>query len=103
MAWADGSAIYYISLSNLWFRFPQVEFLHNEILSIYTTYIAIVIQLLFPFLIWFDRTRLFVLIPAFILHASIAIFLSNAVLHFGLVVLIALMVFIQPMTYHKLF
>ena len=101
VAWMDGSAIYYLSVDKTWFRFPEVDFLHNQVLSIYATYSSLVIQALFPFLIWFKSTRSYILALTIMFHASIGILMNNYVLPFSITMLIALLLFIQPATFQR--
>ena len=100
--WRDGTAIYYVSLSDRWFRFNQVDFLHNEILSVYFTYGALLIECLFPLLIWFRKTRLLMLSLIALLHASIVVLMSEYVLHFNIVMLISFILFLPTRTTQKL-
>ena len=94
VAWRDGTAIYYISLSERYFRFTQVDFLHNILLSIYTTYATLIIEVLFPFLIWFRQTRGIILILIALLHIFIAVLMGEYIFHFNIVTLISLILFV---------
>ena len=98
ITWRDGSAMYYISLSDRWFRFPNVDLFHNAALSIPLTFSALALEISFPFLIWFSRTRPFMLVGAFLMHSFIMIFFSPNVFLFNLIMLPPLILFIKPET-----
>ena len=96
ISWQDGTALYYISLSERWFRFPSIDFLHNQILSIFLTYGGLLIEILFPFLIWFNKTRKIILTGATALHTSIIFLMSRDLVPFNILMLISLILFIKP-------
>ncbi|ACB49748.1 hypothetical protein cce_0397 [Crocosphaera subtropica ATCC 51142] len=103
IAWREGSIMYYISLYDAWFRFTDVELFHNYFLSIMTTYSALILEFLFPILVWFKRTKYWILSIMALFHISIAIVMNEFVLQFSLVMLISYTLFIEPKTIKKLF
>lgn len=103
VAWREGSIMYYISLYEAWFRFTGVELFHNYFLSIITTYSALMLEFLFPILVWFKRTKYWILGIMVLFHISIAIVMNEFVLQFSLVMLISYTLFIEPETIKKLF
>lgn len=96
VTWRDGSAIYYVTLSDRWFRFPGVDFFHNEILSMALTFGTLFIEIAFPLLVWFSRTRPFVLAGMAFFHLSLMVFMAPSVFYFNLMMLISLILFVRP-------
>ncbi|MDJ0659519.1 MAG: HTTM domain-containing protein [Crocosphaera sp.] len=95
IAWRDGSIMYYISLYDAWFRFTDVDLLHNYFLSIITTYSSLMLEFLFPILVWFKRTKYWILSMMALFHISIAIVMNEFVLQFSLVMLISYALFLD--------
>ncbi len=102
-AWVDGSVIYYVTLYDGWFRFTDINFLHNHLLSIVATYGTLLTEFLFPILVWFKQTRAIALVAVTLLHLSIAILMNQYILQFSLVMLISFILFIEPATFRKFF
>jgi hypothetical protein len=95
--WQSGMALYYILQSDS-FSLPV---LHDVVvavpaLAMCATYVTLGFQLCFPTLIWFDRTRPFVIAVGIALHAGIA--LGMGLLFFGLIMLISYLLFIREET-----
>jgi hypothetical protein len=94
IAWRDGSAIYYVSLSTRWFRFPEINIFHSLYLSVIATYATLAVELTFPLLVWFKRTRTFALISITVLHLGVAALLSSTVTFFNLAMLVSFITFV---------
>ncbi|EAZ90209.1 HTTM domain-containing protein [Crocosphaera chwakensis] len=103
IAWREGSIMYYISLYDAWFRFTDVELFHNYFLSLITTYSSLMLEFLFPILVWFKQTKYWILSIMLLFHVSIAIVMNEFVLQFSMVMLISYILFIDPETMKKLF
>ena len=74
--WTNGSAMYYV--------FNTKEFIatnYNQILAqqnwfvYFTTYFTLVVELCFPFLIWFNKTRKPIMVAGLLLHLGIYFFM----------------------------
>lgn len=102
VAWRDGSAIYYVTNSPRWFRFPNLAFFHNQYLSILLTYGTLLAEIGFPIFIWFKKTRYIALASIALLHASIMVFMASSVFYFNLAMIVAFMLFISNETISKL-
>ncbi|MDJ0601537.1 MAG: HTTM domain-containing protein [Crocosphaera sp.] len=102
IAWREGSIMYYISLYDAWFRFTDVELFHNYFLSIITTYSALTLEFLFPILVWFKRTKYWILTMMAFFHISIAIVMNEFVLQFSLVMLVSYSLFLDSGTIKKI-
>jgi len=102
IAWRDGSALYYVSLSDRWFRFPDIYFLHNTSLSMVLTFSTLIIQLAFALFVWFSKTRPFVLIGIIFLHFSLLIFMAPSIFFFNAVLLVSFILFVPPETIEHL-
>jgi hypothetical protein len=80
VAWRDGTAIYWTMLSGNWSRWPWPGVfagVTGDILSALATYGTVLVEGAFPLLVWFPRTRPYVLAAATALHLGIAVFLRN--------------------------
>ncbi|MDJ0728656.1 MAG: Vitamin K-dependent gamma-carboxylase [Crocosphaera sp.] len=102
LAWREGSIMYYISLYDAWFRFTDVDLLHNYFLSIMTTYSALILEFMFPILVWFKRTKYWILSMMALFHISIAIVMNEFVLQFSLVMLISYILFLDSEAIKKI-
>ncbi|MCH8003359.1 MAG: HTTM domain-containing protein [Nanoarchaeota archaeon] len=97
--WRDGTAVYYF-LANPQFARFNLEFLGNYIfLVMLMTYATLLIELLFPILVWFKTTRKYMLIAGILLHSSI-LFASN-ITFFSLIMIVAHLAFIEPETINR--
>ncbi len=101
-SWSDGDAIYYVSLSEAWFRWPHVEWFHNIWFSKLATYGTVIVETAFPLLIWIKSIRSYLLVSMFLLHFGIMIFLSSAVFYFNLVMVTGLCIFIENQIIRKI-
>ncbi len=102
IAWREGSIMYYVSLYDAWFRFTDVDLFHNYFLSILTTYSALILEFLFPILVWFKQTKYWILGMMALFHISIAIVMNEFVLQFSLVMLISYTLFLEPEAIKKI-
>ena len=92
-AWVNGNAIYLAMVSNMWSRFPWPELFYDGLLSKFFTYSTIVIEGLFPILVWFRKPRLYITAALASLHLGIAIMLQN-VTFFSIAMICSFCVFI---------
>ena len=77
-AWLwEGSAIYLAMTSNMWSRWPWPEMFYGGFLSKLFTYGTVVVEGLFPILVWFKRPKLFAVAAIASLHLGIAVMLQN--------------------------
>lgn len=97
VAWYEGDALYLAITSNQWSRFPWPELFYqwDGLLSKIFTYTTILVEGTFPFLVWFEKTRLWVLLPLIGMHLGIALALQN-ITFFTLSSAAALWVFAPP-------
>ena len=102
ITWRDGSAIYYVSLSDRWFRFPDITLFHSEPISMVLTFGTLLVEIAFPLFVWFSRTRSFVLIGITLFHYGMMIFMSSAVFFFNLMMLISFILFIPSAAMERL-
>lgn len=77
IAWRNGNAIYLSMVSNMWSRFPWPELFYDGTLSKFFTYSTVLVEGLFPILVWFRKTRLYITAALASLHIGIAIMLQN--------------------------
>ena len=93
VAWLNGQAIYFSVVSNMWSRVPWPQLFYGP-LSTFMTYFTIVAEGSVPVLVWFARTRPFVVAAIASLHLGIAIMLKN-VTFFSLTMVCAFFVFVS--------
>jgi hypothetical protein len=93
VAWLNGQAIYFSVVSNMWSRVPWPRPFYG-VLGNVMTYFTIVAEGSVPLLIWFRRTRPFVVAAIASLHLGIAIMLKN-VTFFSLTMVCAFCVFLS--------
>ena len=81
-AWMNGQAIYYTMASNMWSREwdPWLVYRWGGLFSKLATWGTLLIEGAFPLLVWFPRTRSFVLVPIALLHLGIAVVIPNVTL-----------------------
>lgn len=101
--WRDGSALYFLSLDDEWFRFPDTDFLHNETLGYLQTYGALAIECAFPILVWIPRLKLAALCAYWFLHLGIMLLLGQAIAIFNFFLIGTLTLFLPPQTTRKAF
>jgi len=94
-SWSDGNAIYYISLSHAWFRFPGEAVFRSHELSQTLSYATVCLETLFPFLVWIRTLRPWLLAAMALMHLTIMVLLSAAVFYFNLVMLVGLLLFVD--------
>ena len=78
--WLDGTAMYWILVNDTISRWPWPEAFHGlkgEILSAVLTFGTILVQMAFPLLVWFRRTRAPVLLAAALMHLGIGVAIKN--------------------------
>lgn len=94
VAWLDGSAVYYVMASANWGRFPALAPLfYGGFLSALATYATLLVEAAFPLLVWFKRTRPYVLVALALLQLGLTLLVDD-VMNFNLVVLSGLILFV---------
>ncbi|MEW7277773.1 HTTM domain-containing protein [Aquimarina sp. 2201CG1-2-11] len=74
--WFNGIATYYILAGERFNGTPwNIALVKNGLFVTLSTYGTIIIELLFPFLVWFNQTKKLFIIAAILLHTGIAIFM----------------------------
>ncbi len=74
--WLNGEAVYYALQIERFMGTPYNKWIaQHRLLVVFASYLVLLIELLFPFLIWIKKLRLTFLIAGFLLHASLYIFL----------------------------
>jgi hypothetical protein len=76
-AWYTGDFMYYVLVNPTWSRITLPGIATYPGLSMTLTYVALLMEALVPFLIWFERTRLLALWIIVFFHSMIAITLNN--------------------------
>ena len=75
--WQDGSAVYYaIQVGNVFKGQSETWILHRHALLAALTYFTLLMELSFPFLVFYSRTRWLALFSGFMLHSGIDMFMS---------------------------
>ena len=95
-SWCDGSALYYVALSERWFRFPEVALFLSPAFYVPATFIGLAAELFFPYLVWWRRIRILVVLAMIVFHLLIIVFLSPAVAFFNLLMMVGLLLFFGP-------
>jgi hypothetical protein len=78
--WQDGTAIYWSLVNPTWSRWPwpgAFTGFPGEMLSAALTYGTLAVEAAFPVLVWFPRTRVYVLVAGAAMHLFIAAFIRN--------------------------
>ena len=97
--WKSGNAIYYFLANSHFARF-NFDFLGSFMwLTIIATYATLLVELLFPMLVWFKATRKYMVIAGISLNSGI-LALSN-ITFFSLIMIAAHLAFIEPETVNK--
>ncbi|HEY0248626.1 MAG TPA: HTTM domain-containing protein [Gryllotalpicola sp.] len=99
VAWQNGTAVYYPLNVARFEPWPAINHLlgANALLVMIATYVAVFVQLFFPFLMLAKWTRRLALLGIFALHAGIALFMGLPL--FSLSMLAADTIFISTPTY----
>src|SRR5690606_3670923 len=75
-AWFNGIAIYYtLSIERFKGTGINEQLAKNGVFVTITTFLTLLIEIAYPFLIWFKQTRYFVMIPTILMHLGIYIFM----------------------------
>ncbi|MEI6834666.1 MAG: HTTM domain-containing protein [bacterium] len=69
--WRDGTAVGMVLQLGEFERFPIPDFVMTSAGSAFATYFTVGFELLFPFLIWFDPLRRFLMILGLLLHGGL--------------------------------
>jgi hypothetical protein len=92
--WRDGDAVWLVFITNEYYNTLILDlFARQYWLSNIATYATIFIEVAYPFLIWQERTRPYMLAAAVALHIQFAIFLS--LIHFSFVMIMGHMSFLS--------
>jgi predicted DCC family thiol-disulfide oxidoreductase YuxK len=99
--WWNGDAIWMVFTTNEFYNRIVLDVLasHYWLVNV-ATYSTVLIELAYPFLIWQQRTRPYLLAAAIFLHLQFAIFL--ALIHFSFVMIMGHMSFVRPEWLHRL-
>ena len=92
--WRDGSALHYILNSNVFHRFPQGLPVALEGFAFVATYMTLLWEIAFPFLVLFRRTRVGALLLGVVIHLGIEATLEIGL--FSYVMVTGYMAFIDP-------
>ena len=99
ITWKSGTAIYYFLANSHFARF-SFDFLGSFLwLTIIATYATLLIELLFPIIVWFKTTRKYMVIAGISLNLGI-LTLSN-ITFFSLIMIVAHLAFIEPEIVNK--
>ncbi len=93
--WQNGDALYYTSFSYQWFRFPTVDLFHAPAFSIVGSYATILIESAFPVLVWLPPLRTPMVCLMALFHVLVMILLSPAVFYFNLIMVIAMLLYLD--------
>lgn len=99
--WRNGQALYWVSQSDRWFRFPDAELFNSLPLSWFLTYTTLFVFILFPYLVWFSKTRWLFLGGIALIHFNMLILMAPSVFWFNLSMLVSFILFIPPLTMRK--
>jgi hypothetical protein len=91
--WMNGTAVNYILRNNLFNRFSMEWIVAIPIFISLVTWFSLAFELTFPFLIWFDKMRKYLLIVGILLHTGIFIFIDIG--WFSLIILACYIVFLK--------
>ncbi len=96
-AWLNGEAIYWSMANSFWGgRLNPLWFAaYDSLLSKFASYGTLIIEGLFPYLVWFKRTKMFCVVSLALLHLGIAFMIPN-VTFFTLSMVCAFWVFVPP-------
>jgi len=98
--WRNGTAVYYFLANSAFARF-NFEFLGNYMgLVGFMTSATLLIELLFPILIWFKSTRNYMLFAGILLQSSILI--TSNITFFSLIMIVVHLAFVEPETVNKI-
>ncbi|MGE4132575.1 MAG: HTTM domain-containing protein [Bdellovibrionales bacterium] len=93
-AWLDGSIMYYVFANTTWSRVDLPALTTFQPIYSILTYFTIVIEGVFPLLVWWERFRLPLTLFMLSLHFGIAFLLAN-VTFFSLAMVAGLMLFLK--------
>lgn len=99
--WRDGTAFYYVSQFDHWFAATNIELFHNLLLSKVFTYGTLFLEIGFPILIIFRRTRFYLLAGGLMMHLFMIFFFVKAIGLFALVMLVSYILLIPSLSWHK--
>jgi len=79
VSWRDGTVVYYAMMAMTYARWPGAELFSfgNAIFSRLATYYTLLVESLFPLLVWWRPLRVWLVLAAIFLHVNLAIFLEG--------------------------
>jgi len=94
-SWLDGTAVYYTLNTLIWPRWPGSGFLAwgNAIFSKIVTYYTLMVETLFPILVWFKKSRLICVFLSLILHIGLMVNLQGLMM-FSAAFIVGLVLFL---------
>ena len=97
IAWTNGMAIYWTMASDMWSRelIPWVSYKYGFLFTRLGTYGSLLIEGLFPILVWVPRTRAYVILALVSLHVGIMCLVPN-VAFFTMGMAASLTIFVPP-------
>lgn len=100
--WLTGDAIYLVVANRNWSAFPYPELFYkwDGILSKLLTYATLILEIAFPFLVWFRQTNLLIILAMTIFHLCITIIMP-VIFPFTLVMISSFILFLPTETIQK--
>ena len=97
VAWISGEAIYWTAVNNMWSHqiFTEYFYKWDCLLSKIATYGTVLVEGLFPLLVWIRQTKLISIIALTLLHLGVAVFIPN-VTFFTLSMICLFWIFVPP-------
>jgi hypothetical protein len=95
ISWLNGEAIYWVMMTSTWSRWSWQQWFYDGTLSKILTYSTVLVEGSFPFLIWFKKTRMPILIAISLFHIGLGVGLKN-VSFFSFSMVCAFILFIPP-------
>ena len=94
-AWSEGDAAWIVFTSHAYYQPALLDlFAHHYWLANVATYVTLSVQIAFPFLIWQQGTRPYLLAAAILLHSMFAVLMG--LFYFSFVVIMGLFSFVCP-------
>ena len=76
-AWIDGTAVYYAAMSEYWGRLPWHSWFYGPLLAPALTWGTLLVEAGVPLLVWFRRTRPWIVAAGVGMHLGIAVLVDN--------------------------
>jgi uncharacterized membrane protein YphA (DoxX/SURF4 family) len=91
--WVDGSALYWVVLSERWFRFPDPPLMTLPAVSWFLTFFTLAVEHLVPILIFIPRFTVVCLLASYLLHLPMLVLMSPGVHFYQVIMLISFTLF----------